>query len=102
MQTACSIKFANLTRETTQVTTVTQEGKPRAEAGRNTQTNNTSDHKPCESGKAAKASDLATQRTRPHGKYFEKAKALLQSGGVWVWRCSGSWWLRGAINQRRE
>jgi hypothetical protein len=29
-------------------------------------------------------------------------QVLPQSGGAWMWRFSGSWWLRGAINQRSE
>ena len=41
---AVEVKASQRTRETTQVALVAQEGKSRAKTGRNTQTNNTSDH----------------------------------------------------------
>jgi hypothetical protein len=53
-ETSGAAKASLLTRETTQVTPVAQEGKPRAKTGSNRQKNSTSDHKADKSGKAAK------------------------------------------------
>jgi hypothetical protein len=46
---------------------VVQEGKPSAETGRNTQTNNTQKNPV----KLLKVSDLRVHRARPSGMYFE-------------------------------
>jgi hypothetical protein len=51
--------FGGLNNKITQVTPEALEGKPRAKTGRNTQTNNTSDHQYYKLVKLIKVSDLA-------------------------------------------
>jgi hypothetical protein len=54
-ETNVAVKASQLTRETTQVDAVAKESKPRAKAGRETQTNSTSGHQAGKSGETVKS-----------------------------------------------
>ena len=74
-----AVKASLLIFESTQVTHVAQQGKPRAKTGRNIQTNSTSDHRAGESGLAVNAFRLSN---KPYAAQWHVFQAKLRAMGA--------------------
>jgi hypothetical protein len=69
-ETNLAVKTSQLTRETTQVDPAAKENKPRAKAGRDTQTNSTLGHQAGKSGETVKSSRLGITPNAAQQKVF--------------------------------